>query len=221
MTESEADPPPPTLDTLGDDVLQHVSCLLIAQPATLVSFSRACSCFATATRSARQQSCADARIIVHDEFSSSSRCEDCLRSGRDGAFCEHARSIMLCGKASAPLVKRDALVLAHALRHQPVTSLVFDFAGGGVDASALVVLARDLLPTLESLAHLSLAGCAVRDEGARAVARAVGRTRSLRSLAMEDNPFSATARGELRRACRPRNVTLTAYSEIENESLYD
>ena len=106
--------------------------------------------------------------------------------------------------------------------------------GGGIIPSTTKILRR-----LRLLLHLILPAAQVRHhaQGARAelqlsrvpaeaaagaVAQAVGtgRMRALRSLAMEDNPFSAAARGALRNVCRPRNVTLTAYSEIENESLY-
>ena len=60
-----------------------------------------------------------------------------------------------------------------------------------------------------------------RDPGALAIAESVPLLPALRDLCMEDNPFSPSARGRLRLACKQCRVTLTAFSEIENESLYE
>lgn len=92
-----------------------------------------------------------------------------------------------------------------------------------VTPAAVSVLARSLPVAAPMLSSLTMAGCQVDDVGARAIADVVasGKLRRLRTLELEDNPFSPPARGSLRQACRKHGVALSAYSEIENESLFE
>jgi hypothetical protein len=103
-----------------------------------------------------------------------------------------------------------------------VWSLEFDYPGG-ISPSGLHALVAGLPDVVPALTHLSLAGCAVETAGANLLADAVraGRLRRLRRLDLESNPFSPAARTALRRACHGRGVALSAYTEVENESLYE
>ena len=115
-------------------------------------------------------------------------------------------------------------VLLHILRQrgssQAVEALVLEYAA--IDALGIVALAQGLPSTTPRLRLLSLAGCGCDDTGVKALAQLVGSGTlpKLRSLALEDNPFSPAARYLMRTACRSRSVELSAYSEVENESLY-
>lgn len=102
----------------------------------------------------------------------------------------------------------------------PVAELVLDYAS--IEPTAIVALARGLPSATPVLSTLSLAGCDIDDTGAKALAQMVssGLLRKLRELSLEDNPFSPAARYSVRHACRSHGVALSAYSEVENESLY-
>ena len=63
----------------------------------------------------------------------------------------------------------------------------------------------------------------LRSQEEAAIAEAIAQgclPATLRELYLEDNPFSPTSRAALRRACHTCGIALSAYSEIENESLY-
>ena len=68
-----------------------------------------------------------------------------------------------------------------------------------------------------------MSGCALGDDGARALVDLVegGNLPRLQTLELEDNVFSPVARTRLRRVCRTRHVALSAYTEVENEALFD
>lgn len=134
---------------------------------------------------------------------------------------QHVRHVILRNNSIA-LDATKMRVLVHLLRarKQAIDALVFDYHRG-VSSDAVQLLIGWLTADMPSLRSLSLAGCRVDDDGAKVVASAVSALRGLQELCMEDNPFSPTARSLLRKACRPRDVVLSAFSEIENEVLVE
>ena len=116
------------------------------------------------------------------------------------------------------------------LWHSLPRHLSFDYPHG-VSAAAVQALVGALHEVAPGLATLSLAGCKIDDTAACALAAAVDSPTAmcmLHSLSLEDNIFTPAARGQLRRACGRRTgedgrrrVALSAYSEVENESIHD
>ena len=90
-------------------------------------------------------------------------------------------------------------------------------------SKSVQMLARTLPEVAPLLVTLSLAGCGIEDIGAKSLADTVraGHLPRLRSLDLESNPFTPVARHSLRQACRERGVALSAYSEVENETLFE
>lgn len=220
MSDSEPSDVQPTLDFLNSDLLLCIANAL-PEAADLVSFSCIAHQFADALASTRQSTLALACKALHDAYSFH-HCRDgpCRWDQTSCDWLERSRLVQLRALPKHQLLAAQALVLVHVLarrRWPALEELVFDCI---VSDEALVILARALPAVAPALTRLSLSGCSVRDAGAVAIAEAVSGLPCLRELCMEDNPFSPTARGKLRLACRPRKVTLTAFSEIENESLY-
>ena len=112
------------------------------------------------------------------------------------------------------------LVFLLRARHQAMDALVFDYHRG-ISADATRVLVGYLVNVVPSPRSLSLAGCRIDDEGVQLLADSVASLANLQELFMEDNPFSPTARSVLRKACRSHDIVLSAFSEIENESLIE
>ena len=225
MADSVSELPPPTLDSLSSDLHRHIASFL-PRAADLAAFSRVDKRFDAASMDVRRHELVLSAKAFHDAYS--------FHHCRNGP-CRWAAALPCCDwlERSAKLhiqalpkhvlQPEQALVLVHTLSRRrrdgpELNELVFDCA---VSEAALLTLARALPSAAAGLTRLSLAGCGVRDPGALAIAESVPLLPALRDLCMEDNPFSPSARGRLRLACKQCRVTLTAFSEIENESLYE
>lgn len=210
---NEEAPPPLSLCTLSSDCIGSIA--LHLHPCDVCALCRAGSHLCDATRPIRVSAYNAAAKEFHDHFTF----KQCGLS----AGC---RSITLSSSPKHLLLVDDAFMLTFLLQSRPadaapIEELVFDVQGG-VTSGAVIALAKLLPQAAPRLTTLSLSSCCINDVGANALAECVvanGLSR-LTALFLEDNRFSATARARLRCACKTRGVILSAYSEIENESLY-
>ena len=148
-----------------------------------------------------------------------------------GAYCpwlsglrqsKHVHLKRLATVRDMPLSSDETrLLLSLVELNSPVEELVVDYTGG-VEPDAVRIIAAALPTYAPSLVALSMAGCHLCDVGATSVASIVGtgRLRRLQHVSVEDNPFSPAARARLRQACRQHRVALSAFTEVENESIF-
>lgn len=216
-----------TFNRLSEDDLWCIGANLVG-PADRLSLARSCrSChaaLATAVMSDRQT----AIRSVHDRHCSCLTPGSCVwlskLHGRHVQL-KHVPSVLI-GDDHPAVKEAEMRVLLSLLRrpcgvHQTLDELVLDYSSG-IEPAAVKLLRSSLPCIAPALQSLSMAGCRLCDAGVSSIAEMVntGGLRRLNSIAVEDNPFSPAARSRLRLACRKHGIALSAFTEIENESIY-
>lgn len=209
---------------LGEDLICVLAAWLGAAP-DRSALSRTCHALSHSLSGAvAEVDRGRAMISAHDSHCACGAAVGCPWAARLGSKrCVHLRCV---SSRVTPLTGEEMRVLLFLLRRSDaagcgLASLVFEYPRG-LDKDAMVQLTQALPALAPTLTDLSVAGCQLLDSHVSVLADMIssGVLTRLSSVSAEENPFSPSARAALRRACRKHAISLTAFSEVENESIF-